>query len=540
MATTTDPVPGAGTSADSRTETQADARPGAGARFPLRTVFMGVLGSVLVLVASFGAAGVLVRDPVLGNGPLSWIRYGHGKALMTALLYVGFGLVVWAWVRLGRYVLAGRVGTRPVVIAALSWMAPLLVAPPLFTRDVFSYLGQGAQLLHGLDPYAYGPAALDTLPDVVQNVHPLWQTTPAPYGPLFLWVAQGIVSVTGNNMIAGVIVTRVVLLAGLGAMLWALPRLVKHLGGTLPVTMWLAVASPMTVIHLVGGPHNDLLMLGFLTVGVLAALERKHAVAIALVTVGMLIKPTAAIALPFLVWVWANHLPAERTLFRRFVTAVTPSLGIFGVVFVAGTWLSLGSFNLGWVTGLQAPQIIANWLNFPTGIGEIFYTLVNVVVDVQVSPFVTVARGLAWLALAAVLVRQWWLSRHGGNEAIFRMAVALLAVAVFAPPTLPWYLTWGFVIASAFPWRRTHLAAVVGISMFLVLVYYPTGEQSLYDWWFIAGVIAASLYGAASLLRPDPLGLIAAWRRLPDDDRVEDTAATVGVPASSPPTRSSR
>ncbi|EHR51162.1 Protein of unknown function (DUF2029) [Saccharomonospora marina XMU15] len=544
MATTTDPVPSAESaeSADDASRTRGSTRGGDGARFPLRTIAMGAFGSTLLMLASLGAGGILIRDPILGSGPLSWIRYGHGHALATALLYVGFGLVVWAWVRLGRYVLAGRIGSRPVVVAALTWMVPLLIAPPLFTRDVFSYLGQGAQLLYGLDPYAYGPAELDVLPDVVQNVHPLWQTTPAPYGPLFLLIAKGIVSVTGNDVIAGVIVTRLVILTGLAGLLWALPRLVRHLGGKLPVTMWLAIASPMTVIHLVGGPHNDLLMLAFLATGVLAALERRHAVAIALVTVGMLIKPTAAIALPFLVWVWANHLPEEQSLARRFGRAVTPSLGIFGVVFVAGTSVSLGSFNLGWVGGLQAPQIIVNWLNFPTGIGEIFHTLVNVVVEVPASPFVTVARLLAWVALAVIIVRQWWLSRHGGNEAILRMAITLLAVAILAPPTLPWYLTWGFVIASAFPWQRLHLAVVVGVSMVLVLVYYPTGEQSLYDWWFVAAVLAASLYGAASLLRPDPLGLLAAWRRLPNGAAVEPqesggSGGEVSRERPTPPTR---
>src|SRR5690606_8099067 len=170
-------------------------------------------------------------------------------------------------------------------IAALSWMAPLLAAPPLFTRDVYSYLGQGAQLLHGPDPYAYGPSALQTLPTVAENVHPQWHTKPSPYGPLFLWVSKSIVGITGDNVIAGVIVTRLVLLAGLAAVLWALPRLVRRLGGNLPVTMWLAVASPMMVLHLVGGPHNDLLWLGFLTAGVLASLERRHSAAIVLVLI---------------------------------------------------------------------------------------------------------------------------------------------------------------------------------------------------------------------------------------------------------------
>jgi len=502
MATTTDPAQTSSTTLAERLLTPS--------RFPYRTIAMGTVGTTLLMLGALGAGGILIRDPILGHGPLSWIRYGHGRLLADAVLYLGFALVVWAWVRLGRYVLAGRVGSGPVLTAAGCWMAPLLVSPPLFTRDVFSYLGQGAQLLNGLDPYADGPIVLNVLPDVVQNVHPLWQTTPAPYGPLFLLIAKGIVSVTGNNMIAGVILTRVVLLAGLAGTLWALPRLVRHLGGRLPVTLWLAVASPMMVIHLFGGPHNDLMMLGFLSIGVLAALERKHVVAIVLVTIGMLIKPTAAIALPFLVWIWANHLEGPKV--RNFLRAGAASLGLFVPVFVAGTWISLGSLNLGWWSGLKAPQLIANWLNIPTGIGEVFYNLVHLIVDVQVSPFVTVCRAIGMLVLAVFGIRQWWLAREGGNQAVFRAGIALLAVAILMPPTLPWYLTWGFVLLSAFKWQPRHLAAVVAISVFVTLVYYPTGEQALYDWWFIAIVVVVSLYSAASLLRPDPLGLVAAWR----------------------------
>jgi alpha-1,6-mannosyltransferase len=350
------------------------------------------------------------------------------------------------------------------------------------------------------------------LPNVVQNVHPLWQTTPAPYGPLFLLISKGVVAVSGDNMILGVILMRLVLLVGLVGTLWALPRLVKHLGGKLPVALWLAVASPMMVIHLFGGPHNDLMMLAFLTTGVLAALERKHVLAVVLVTIGMLIKPTAAIALPFMVWIWANHLAGESKV-RNFLRAGAASVGLFLPVFVAGTWISLGSLNLGWWSGLKAPQLIANWLNIPTGIGEVFYNLVHLVVDVQVSPFVTVARAAGMLLLIGFGIRQWWLARDGGNEAVYRAGIALLAVAILMPPTLPWYLTWGFVLLSAFRWQPRHLALVVAVSVFVTLVYYPTGEQALYDWWFIALVVVASLYSAASLLRPDPLGLVDAWRR---------------------------
>ncbi|RZQ65999.1 polyprenol phosphomannose-dependent alpha 1,6 mannosyltransferase MptB [Amycolatopsis suaedae] len=524
MATTADPAAeressagGAGETAPAGNRTEPgglDTRFLTPARFPYRTIALGTVGSTLILLAALGAAGILIRDPVIGHGPLSFIRYGHGKALATALLYIGFALVVWAWVRLGRYVIAGLVGSGPVLAASACWTVPLLIAPPLFTRDVFSYLGQGAQLLYGRDPYGTGPAELDVLPDIVHNVHLLWQTTPAPYGPGWLAISQGVVALTGNNPIAGVIVTRLVMLIGLGGMLWALPRLVRHLGGKLPITLWLAVASPMTVIHLIGGPHNDLMMLGFLTIGVLAMLERHPVVSIVLVTIGMLIKPTAGIALPFLVWMWANQLPGDK-LWPRFFRAVIPALGIFGVVFVAGTWVSLGTFNLGWFAALSAPQLITNWLNFPSGVGEFFFTLVHVVIDVPSSPFVTTARMVGWVALGVFLVWQWWQARHGGTGAVARAAAALLAVSLLAPPTLPWYLTWGFVLFSAFTWTRRQLALVVGVSVFLVLVFYPTGEQAMYDWWFMAGVFAVSVYAAASLLRPDPLGLVSAWRRKP-------------------------
>ncbi|HET6290626.1 MAG TPA: hypothetical protein VFG15_28265, partial [Amycolatopsis sp.] len=178
-------------------------------------------------------------------------------------------------------------------------------------------------------------------------------------------------------------------------------------------------------------------------------------------------------------------------------------------------WLSLGSVNLGWLTGLKAPTLIANWMNFPTGIGEIFYSLVNLVIDVEVSPFVTVFRAIAMVGLFVFAGRQWWLARDGGNPAVHRMAIVLLAGAIVPPPSLPWYLTWGFVVLSAFEWRRRNLAVVVAVSVFVTLVYYPTGEQALYDWWFMAVVVAASVYAAASLLRPDPMGIISAWRGRP-------------------------
>ena len=221
---------------------------GAPPRGPLLT---GLAASLLMMIGGFGGGGILLRDPILTNSPLGFWRYGHGHELATALIYLGVALMAWAWIRLGREVLAERVGGRAVLTTAGVWLIPMLVTPPLFTRDVFSYLAQGALPLAGFDPYAVGPEAMPGV--FTSNVHYFWQDTPAPYGPLFILLAKTVAWTVGTNIIAGVLLMRLTLVLGLLLLVWALPELTRRLGGRVPVALWVVVANPMMIIHMVGG-----------------------------------------------------------------------------------------------------------------------------------------------------------------------------------------------------------------------------------------------------------------------------------------------
>ena len=478
-----------------------------GRPLPSRTIALGTVGSVLLLFGSLGAGGTLIHDPILGDGPLSALRYGHGRYIATAVLYLGFALLVWAWVRLGRGVLAQLVDSRGVLRAAAAWIAPMIVAPPLFTRDVYSYLGQGLLALNGLDPYDVGPATLTGA--IPENVHPTWQTTPAPYGPLFIGIAKGVILLSGQGIIANVIAMRLVLLGGLALLICSLPGLVRHLGGRLPVALWLVAASPMTVVQLVGGPHNDLLMIGLLAAGTLTVLEGRHAAGIALVSAAMAIKATAGLALPFLVWIWAAR--CSGSLWRRFAHAVVPALAVFVAVF--GSCTLLAKVGLGWLGALAAPGMIVNYLSAPTALGQVVHSLASVFGELNIWPFVGTTRTLGSLVLAAIVAWHWWRAREGGAEAVRRAAIVLCCGALLSPVVLPWYLSWGLAMGAAFAWTPRALSCVVGGSILLVLAYYPDGEEAMYNWPYMALAGAAALVGGVSLLRFDPLGISAPLRQ---------------------------
>jgi alpha-1,6-mannosyltransferase len=476
-------------------------------RPPRGPLLMGLAATLLMVIGGFGAGGVLVHDPLLTNSPLGFWRYGHGRQLASIMVYSGVALMGWAWVRLGRDVLAHRVGGRGVLTTAMVWTAPMLVSPPLFTRDVFSYLAQGGLPLAGFDPYAVGPEAMPGI--FADNVHYFWQDTPAPYGPLFILIAKAVAWATGDAIILGVVLMRLALLPGLLLLIWALPELTRRLGGRVPVALWVAVANPLMVIHLVGGGHNDLLVVGLLTAGSLVALRGGHVGGIALVTAAMAVKASAAVALPFLVLVWAAHLAGSQR--ARIAKATAAGVGVFLVVFAACTFAA--GVGLGWLPALSAPSMIVNWMSLPTAVGEFSHTLVGIVANLPKQPFINVARALGGLLLVYIAAKQWWAAREGGPDAVRRAGIVLLAVAVLSPATLPWYVSWGMALLAAATWTVRGLTVTVFLSVMLTIAYYSHGEDALYDAPYLLTWVLVAALAAVSLRRPDPLRLAAGARQ---------------------------
>ena len=197
-----------------------------------RPAKLGFLGSVLITIGGLGAGSTKPHDPLLESLHMSWLRFGHGLVLSTILLWAGVGLMLIAWLLLGRRTLAGETSEFMMRATTGFWLAPLLLSVPVFSRDTYSYLAQGALLRDGFDPYAVGPVANPNT--LLDNVSPIWTITTAPYGPVFIMVAKLVTVVVGNHVIVGTMLLRLCMLPGLALLIWATPRLAHHLGSSGP------------------------------------------------------------------------------------------------------------------------------------------------------------------------------------------------------------------------------------------------------------------------------------------------------------------
>ncbi len=272
-------------------------------------------------------------------------------ALGLVGVYFGVVLLIAAWALLGRLVRSAEPPSpRALLVVLAVWAVPLLLAPPLFSRDVYSYLAQGAMVDAHIDVYTYGPAQLGG--PLADEVAPLWQHTGAPYGPVFIGLASALSGLTRGELPAGLFGMRVVALLGVGLMAAALPRLARHSGADPSAALWLGALNPLVLLHLVAGAHNDAIMLGLLGLGLVAALGRWPVLGAVLVTLAALVKAPAVLGLAavVLLQVRAGRHPA-KAIATTTVAAVATTVAATAV---AGT-------GYGWIGALNTPVSPQNW-----------------------------------------------------------------------------------------------------------------------------------------------------------------------------------
>ncbi|MFD0313196.1 polyprenol phosphomannose-dependent alpha 1,6 mannosyltransferase MptB [Streptomyces flavalbus] len=418
-----------------------------------RCQVLGLAGTA-VLAAGGETAGALPARELLAPS-------SAGAALGLVGVYFGVVLLIAAWALLGRLLRGPEPPSpRALLLVLALWAAPLLLAPPLFSRDVYSYLAQGAMVDARLDVYTYGPSHLGG--PLADEVAPLWQHTAAPYGPVFLTAAAALSALTSGELPAGLLGMRLLALLGVALMAVALPRLARHTGADPAAALWLGALNPLVLLHLVAGAHNDALMLGLLGLGLVAALGRWPALGAVLVTLAALVKAPAALGL-------AAVVVLQRRAGRRPARAVLSTAGAAAVTTVAAT--AAAGTGYGWIAALDTPVSPQNWA-LTSLLGRATRALLEHLGS-DLAPLAVPAWHALGLALTAgLLVAIWWRFRP---SPVYALGLSLAAVAALGPAIRPWYALWGlFLIAAAAPDSapRHRLTAVPCV---LALAALPSG-----------------------------------------------------------------
>ncbi|MFE9767550.1 polyprenol phosphomannose-dependent alpha 1,6 mannosyltransferase MptB [Streptomyces sp. NPDC005808] len=419
---------------------------------------LGLAGSAFLALGGETAGALPVRE---------FLAPESAEAVLGLVgVYFGVVLLIAAWALLGTVVRGPEPPTpRSLLLVLVVWAAPLLLAPPLFSRDVYSYLAQGAMVDAHIDVYAHGPAQLGG--PLADEVAPVWQQTTTPYGPVFLAVASALSALTRGEIPAGLLGMRLVALLGVALMAAALPRLARHSGADPAAALWLGALNPLVLLHLVAGAHNDAIMLGLLGVGLVAARGRWPVLGVVLITLAALVKAPAALGLLAVIALRGRRGLVPSVLTTAFGALATTA----GVTAVTGT-------GYGWIAALKTPVSPQNW-SLTSLLGRATGTVLEKLGS-GFAPLAIPAWHTAGLVLTAAIVLFIWLRLRPGP--IYALGLSLAAVAAFGPAIRPWYALWGlFLIAAAAPNGsvRHRVAAASGVLALAVLPsgYAPDAQQ---------------------------------------------------------------
>lgn len=486
-----------------------------------RTRVFGATGTVLMAIGALGAgARPVVQDPTFGVRLLN--LPSRIQTVSLTMTTTGAVMMALAWLMLGRFALGPRRMSRSQLDRTLVlWMLPLLIAPPMYSRDVYSYLAQSQIARLGLDPYQVGPAPGLGLDHVFTlSVPTIWRETPAPYGPLFLWIGRGISTLTGENIVAAVLCHRVVVLIGVGLIVWATPRLARRCGVTEVSALWLGPCNPLLFMHLVAGIHNEAPMLGLMLAGTEFALRgidgvRAGSWRLEPKPLGMLVFGTVLIALSSqvklpsllaigfvamaLAWHWGGTVKA--------FLAAGFSLGALSLLVMAVIGWASG-LGFGWLSTLGTANVVRSWMSPPTlialGTGQVGILLG---LGDHTTAVLGLTRGIGVIIIAVLVTWLLLAVFRGRLHPVGGLGVALGATVLLFPVVQPWYLLWAIIPLATWATRPGFRGSTIAITL-VVGIFGPTANGDRFALFQIVDAVLASTVIALVLIA-------LTWRRLP-------------------------
>jgi alpha-1,6-mannosyltransferase len=286
---------------------------------------------------------------------------------------------------------------------------------------------------------------------------------------MFLQLDGFFARITFHNELATIVLLRLLALVGVVLIAACVPRLARLYHRDSAELFTLMVLNPVTIFHLIGGAHNDALMLGLLVAGLTLAKEKRPIWGIVLCALATAVKAPAALGILYIGWSWLGTGVPVRERVRPVVTGGLIGLGVLGAFsYVSG-------LGWGWISILGTPGVVRSWASpttglafAATGVAHLFH------VGVGVSGVLSVTRFLGMVG--AVVSGVWLLLNSDRIGTLKALGLTLLLFVLLGPVVQPWYLSWGLILLAPVALGQLR-SLVIGLSMVTAFIELPGGTQ---------------------------------------------------------------
>jgi alpha-1,6-mannosyltransferase len=381
-------------------------------------------------------------------GPLRFAGLS-GHALSGPLFYAGLWLALLLYVAVLMRV--GDVSARVIVWAIVGLHVLFLLAPPLLSQDVFSYIAYARLgVKHSLNPYTHAPVDIpgDPVFGYAGSVGAV-----SVYGPLFTLLTYPLAWFGLSGALWTLKAVAAACSLGIVALVW---KGAKLLGRDPVLPAAFVGLNPLVLVHVVGGAHNEALVVLLTVAGVVVWATGHRPQATALASLGAGIKASAGLIVPFFV-------VGAKEQWRRCLLAAVVAFAALALLGLA----VFGTHALDALSFLNSNQARSSRWSFPYKTAQ----LLGAVLPGDRLDYRTVSRVLWGVAFGCVFLWLLW-KTWGGENPVRAAGWATFAILVASAWLVPWYILWLLPLA-ALAFDRGLMAASIALSAWMLVIAVP-------------------------------------------------------------------
>lgn len=315
---------------------------------------------------------------------------------------------------------------------------------PINAIDIFGYIAESRVLiLYHANPMTVAPAYY-THDAFIQSLG-RFVVLPTPYGSLGVLIESVPTLFSGSNLLANLLLIKGLSTFFLIGSSYLVYRIVIQFKPELAISCALIFAwNPYTQLEYVVNSHNDIMMIFFMLLAILASVRNKHCAAFVLILLSALIKYAILPIIPFLMFYAIFNMEDVKARMKYILFICIATLIILAV-FIFPFWRGEQTFASIFTTAQGSLYSFSMFLND--------FSALKITVDQSKTIGLVIFGGVYLCAL--LFVARHWISLLMGCFLTLFMFLAFAVTYV-----QPWYIIWACTLALLIPHKYMQRLAV--------------------------------------------------------------------------------